>query len=83
MKAIERKYLVLIGDGMADYPIDSLGGRTPLEFAGTPNMDLLAARGILGLAEDAGRMVLTDPERYSPERYRGFVHWVMKLLWPS
>lgn len=43
----------------------------------------LAARAILGLAEDAGRMVLTDPERYSPERYEQFVHWVMKLIWPD
>jgi AcrR family transcriptional regulator len=52
------------------------GKRSPIDVE-------LAARGILGLAEDAGRMVLTDPERYSPERYREFVHWVMKLLWPS
>jgi hypothetical protein len=42
----------------------------------------LAARAILGLAEDAGRMVLTDPVRYSPERYERFVASVMKLLWP-
>jgi AcrR family transcriptional regulator len=52
------------------------GKRSPIDVE-------LAARGILGLAEDAGRMVLTDPERYSPERYQEFVHWVMKLLWPS
>ncbi len=43
----------------------------------------LAARSILGLAEEAGRMVLTDPDRYSPARYEQFVHWVMKLLWPN
>jgi len=43
----------------------------------------LAARAILGLAEDAGRQVLTDPERYSPERYERFVQWVMRLLWPE
>jgi AcrR family transcriptional regulator len=43
----------------------------------------LAARAILGLTEDAGRMVLTDPERYSPDRYEQFVTWVMKLLWPA
>jgi AcrR family transcriptional regulator len=43
----------------------------------------LAARAILGLAEDAGRMVLTDPERYSPERYERFVVSVMALLWPE
>ena len=37
------KYLVLVGDGMADYPIDELGGKTPLEVANTPNMDLIAS----------------------------------------
>ncbi len=37
------KYLVLVGDGMADYPLDELGGRTPLEAANTPNMDLIAS----------------------------------------
>ncbi|MGQ9628724.1 MAG: cofactor-independent phosphoglycerate mutase [bacterium] len=42
------KYAVLIGDGMADYPIPELGGRTPLEVARTPNMDFLARRGTLG-----------------------------------
>jgi AcrR family transcriptional regulator len=41
----------------------------------------LAARAILGLAEDAGRMVLRDPEHYSRQRYEAFVHWMMKLLW--
>jgi 2,3-bisphosphoglycerate-independent phosphoglycerate mutase len=35
---------------MADYPIDSLGGRTPLEVARTPNMDWLAQRGVFGMA---------------------------------
>ena len=37
------KYLILVGDGMADYPIDELGGKTPLEVANTPNMDLIAS----------------------------------------
>ena len=35
---------------MGDYPLDSLGGRTPLEAARTPNMDWLAARGGRGMA---------------------------------
>ena len=35
---------------MADYPLDVLGGKTPLEAARTPNMDWLAARGVFGLA---------------------------------
>jgi 2,3-bisphosphoglycerate-independent phosphoglycerate mutase len=44
------KYIILQGDGMADYPLDSLGGKTPLEAARTPNMDWLAQRGVYGLA---------------------------------
>jgi 2,3-bisphosphoglycerate-independent phosphoglycerate mutase len=45
------KYLVLLGDGMADEPIVELDGKTPLEFAKTPNMDMLASRGEIGLVE--------------------------------
>ena len=46
----EAKYVILLGDGMADLPIESLGGKTPLEYAATPNMDRLASAGILGMA---------------------------------
>jgi 2,3-bisphosphoglycerate-independent phosphoglycerate mutase len=42
------KYLVVVGDGMADYPIKELGGKTPLQVANTPNMDEVAARGVSG-----------------------------------
>jgi AcrR family transcriptional regulator len=42
----------------------------------------LAARAIRDLGEQAGRMVLTDPSRYTPERYERFVTSVMTLLWP-
>ncbi len=44
------KYIILQGDGMADYPLEVLGGKTPLEAAKTPNMDWLASRGVFGLA---------------------------------
>jgi 2,3-bisphosphoglycerate-independent phosphoglycerate mutase len=44
------KYIVLVPDGMADYPIDELGQRTPLEVARTPNMDKLAKQGKIGQA---------------------------------
>ncbi|NOZ24777.1 MAG: cofactor-independent phosphoglycerate mutase [Nitrospirae bacterium] len=53
------KYIVIIGDGMADRPIDELGGKTPLQAAFTPNMDRLAGTGILG-------RVRTIPEGFSP-----------------
>ena len=39
------KYLVILGDGMADRPIESLGGKTPLAYGDTPMMDELAAKG--------------------------------------
>ena len=45
------KYVVILGDGMADYPIVSLGDRTPLEAANKPHMDALAQRGLVGLAQ--------------------------------
>ncbi len=43
------KYIVLLGDGMADEPIEGLGGKTPLEAARTPNMDRIAADGAAGI----------------------------------
>jgi 2,3-bisphosphoglycerate-independent phosphoglycerate mutase len=45
------KFLILVGDGMADEPIDDLGGLTPLQKAHTPNMDWLARAGVVGMAE--------------------------------
>ncbi len=44
------KYLMIIGDGMADYPVKELGGETPLQSASHPNMDRLAQGGVCGLA---------------------------------
>lgn len=44
------KYIVVLGDGMADEPIDSLGGKTPLEYANTPAMDELASKSEIGMA---------------------------------
>lgn len=43
------KYVVILGDGMADEPIEALDGRTPLEAADTPAMDLLAKNAEIGL----------------------------------
>ena len=53
------KYAILIGDGMADYPIEELGGRTILQAARTPAMDSIAARGRTGLAQ-------TVPDGFPP-----------------
>jgi len=43
------KYIVVLGDGMADLPLAELGGLTPLQKAKTPNMDFIAQNGRLGL----------------------------------
>ena len=45
------KYIVILGDGMADEPIAALGNRTPLEAAATPMMDALAPVSEIGLAK--------------------------------
>jgi 2,3-bisphosphoglycerate-independent phosphoglycerate mutase len=53
------KYVILLGDGMADHPIEKLGGKTPLEYARTPNMDRLSRLGTTGMVE-------TIPEGFPP-----------------
>ena len=45
------RYIIILGDGMADEPLESLGGKTPLEYANTPVMDQLASAGEIGLAK--------------------------------
>ena len=44
-----RKYLVVLGDGMADEPLEELGGLTPLEYARTPHFDRIAREGACGM----------------------------------
>ena len=53
------KYLVVLGDGMADEPIENLGNKTPLEYANTPTLDRLSKWSEIGL-------VHTIPEGMSP-----------------
>lgn len=43
------KYILLVGDGMADYPISELKGKTPLQVANTPHLDYLAKNGVVGI----------------------------------
>jgi 2,3-bisphosphoglycerate-independent phosphoglycerate mutase len=43
------KYAIVLGDGMADHPVETLGGKTPLAAARTPHMDRVAADGRVGL----------------------------------
>lgn len=70
------KYIILLGDGMADYPLEELNGKTPLEYAHTPYMDRVASEGTLGLIDtipagftpgsDVAIMSLLG---YNPEKY--------------
>lgn len=46
------KYIVILGDGMADEPIEALGGKTPMDAAVTPTMDILASKGTLGTVQN-------------------------------
>lgn len=53
------KYIICLGDGMADEPIEELGGKTPLEYAETRMMDALSKKGEVG-------MVHTIPDGMKP-----------------
>ncbi len=53
------KYIILIGDGMSDDPIERLGGKTTLQAAKTPNMDKISSEGEFGLFKSV-------PEGYPP-----------------
>lgn len=53
------KYILVLCDGMGDYPVPELGGKTPLEYARTPNMDRLAKTARIGL-------VKTVPDGFTP-----------------
>ena len=70
------KCILILGDGMADEPIPQLGGKTPLEYAQTPNMDRMAREGACGLlhtipdgfepGSDIANMSILG---YAPEKY--------------
>ena len=55
----DKKFIVVLGDGMADEPIESLGGKTPLQYADTPALDRLSKLSEIGL-------VHTIPEGMKP-----------------
>ena len=56
---LQMKYIIILGDGMADEPIGSLGGRTPLQAASKPSIDRVAALGRSG-------MLATVPAGFAP-----------------
>ena len=53
------KYLLVVGDGMADYPLPELGNKTPLQVAYKPNIDSITAKGRSGL-------IKTVPDECTP-----------------
>jgi 2,3-bisphosphoglycerate-independent phosphoglycerate mutase len=70
------KYIVVLGDGMADEPLAELGGMTPLEYAQTPNMDRMAREGACGMLRtipdgfEAGSDIANmSVLGYAPEKY--------------
>jgi 2,3-bisphosphoglycerate-independent phosphoglycerate mutase len=70
------KYIVILGDGMADEPLAELDGKTPLEYAKTPNMDRIAQEGACGMLRtipdgfEAGSDIANmSVLGYAPEQY--------------
>jgi 2,3-bisphosphoglycerate-independent phosphoglycerate mutase len=70
------KYIIVLGDGMADEPLGELGGKTPLDYADTPHMDSMAREGACGMVRtipdgfeagsDIANMAVLG---YAPEKY--------------
>ena len=70
------KHVILIGDGMADYPIPERGGKTALQIASTPNLDFIATEGMCGVVKtipeemDAGSdIAILSLLGYEPAKY--------------
>ena len=70
------KYVVVVGDGMADRPLRELGGKTPLQAAEKPNMDRIASQGRSGLLKNIPKGMQPDSDiavmsilGYDPRKY--------------
>ena len=70
------KFIIVVGDGMADYPLEELGGKTPLQVADKPNMDWIASHGRNGLLKTVPRGMQPDSDiaimsilGYDPRKY--------------
>ncbi|MDD7337680.1 MAG: cofactor-independent phosphoglycerate mutase [Ruminococcus sp.] len=70
------KYVVVLYDGMADYPVEALGGKTPMQKANKPIFDFLAKRGEVGLVRTIGEGLKPGSEignltvmGYDPRKY--------------
>ena len=81
------KYIVVLGDGMADEPIEALGGKTPLAYANTPNLDRISKLAEVGMvhtipdgmkpgSDTANLSVMGyDPKKYYSGRSGSVKHW--------
>ena len=70
------KYLVVLYDGMADYPVPELGGKTPMELAVKPNFDKLGQKGTVGIVKTVADSLKPGSDvanlsviGYAPEKY--------------
>ena len=71
------KYIVVLGDGMADYPVKELEGKTPLQYANTPTMDYMAKHGTLGMVKTVpqGMPAGSDTANMAVFGYDPFVYY--------
>ncbi|HJJ73374.1 MAG TPA: cofactor-independent phosphoglycerate mutase [Methanocorpusculum sp.] len=70
------KYLLILADGAADEPLEELGGKTPLEVAKKPNMDMIAKKGRCGMLKTVDESMTPGSDvanmsilGYDPEKY--------------
>ena len=70
------KYVVVIGDGMADVPLKELNGETPLQRAEIPNMDIITSKGVSGMLKTVPNQMLPGSDvanlsimGYNPSKY--------------
>ncbi len=70
------KYIIILGDGMPDYPLEELGGKTPLEYARIPHLDKLTEHGEIGTAKTVPEGLVPGSDvanlsvmGYDPSRY--------------
>jgi len=70
------KYVIIIGDGMADIPLKELNGETPLQRAEIPNMDIIASKGVSGMLKTVPNQMLPGSDvanlsimGYNPSKY--------------
>ncbi|WP_048149788.1 2,3-bisphosphoglycerate-independent phosphoglycerate mutase [Palaeococcus ferrophilus] len=79
---MKRKGIFILADGLGDRPVKELNGKTPLEYANTPNLDRLAKMGICGLQDpispgqpagsDTAHLSLLGYDPYKTYRGRGY-----------